>query len=147
MLDFLFRNNIVMKAEKQRRIVGEVEVLKKQQKVEVEKTTKQYAAKKVNMENTIDAQIASLEAQIASLKNSKKAQAELFAEELKVALDKVINLYDRKIVNKTNQAKKLGYFIDAERRNQEDVLNPDQPNAPKKILLESEQVETKSKKK
>ena len=50
---------------------------------------------------------------------------------MKVDIDKAINDFDRRIVNKQNKAKKLGYLIDADRKSEEDAINPSLPNAPK----------------
>lgn len=147
---FSFGNPVVRKEEKRQRIVGEVEVLKKQQKVEVERITKEYAVKQANTVDAIDAQIGSLKAQIASLNQEKKDKVNILAEELKVEIDKTINDYDSKIIAKKNKAKKLGYLIDAERKSEEDAINPDQPNAPTekptmgfKPLLEDKTTEKK----
>jgi hypothetical protein len=55
-------------------------------------------------------------------------------------LDETINEFDRKIVNKTNKAKKLGYLVEAEQKNIEDVINPQQPNAPRTPIAEATEV-------
>lgn len=138
MLNFIFGNTITRKVESKKRIEGEVEVLKKQQKVKSESTVKDYNAKKTLAIDSINAQINNYKAQIKNLEQLKKDKEEMFEKEMRVAVDKVINDYDRKIINKINKAKKLGYYIDAEQRNIQDVIKPDQPNAPKssKILNE-----------
>lgn len=138
MLDFIFGNSITRKVESKKRIEGEIEVLKKQEKVKSEATVKEYTSKKTLTIDSINAQIINLRAQIKNLEQQKQDKEEMFEKELKVAIDKVMNDYDRKIIAKQNKAKKLGYYIDAEQRNIEDVINPDQPNAPasKKKLLE-----------
>lgn len=140
MFEFIFGNTITRKVESKRRIEGEVEVLKKQQKVRSEATLKDFNTKKVLALDSINAQINNLKAQIKNLEQQKKDKEEMFDKELRVAIDKVMNDYDRKIINKQNKAKKLGYYIDAEQKNIQDVITPDQPNAPvssgKKRLLE-----------
>lgn len=126
----LFGNSITGKVEKKKRIEGEIEVLKKEQKVKVEETTKAYDVRKASELDSITAQINNYKAQIKNLEKAKQDRADMLAEELKVDIDKVVNSYDRKIISKQNQAKKLGYYIDAEQKNIEDVIDPDQPNAP-----------------
>lgn len=150
MFEFIFGNSITRKVESKKRIEGEIEVLRKQQKVKAESTVKEYNSKKALTIDSINAQINNYKAQIKNLEQLKKDKEEMYDKEMRVAVDKVINDYDRKIVAKTNKAKKLGYYIDAEQRNIQDVIDPTQPNAPKeppkKILLESAD-NTKTKKK
>lgn len=134
MFEVLFGNTVVRKTEKKKKIEGQVAVLKKQQKVESEKVLKDFAAKKTNSTDIINAQITALQAQISSLKETRKSQLEILDEQCKVEYDKVINDFDRKIVSKQNQVKRLGHFIEAEIKNQEDVLNSDKPNAPKRLV-------------
>ena len=138
MFEFIFGNSITRKVESKKRIEGEIEVLRKQQKVKAESTVKEYNSKKALTIDSINAQINNYKAQIKNLEQLKKDKEEMFEKEMRVAVDKVINDYDRKIINKINKAKKLGYYIDAEQRNIQDVIKPDQPNAPKssKILNE-----------
>lgn len=143
-LNSLFGNSITDKVEKKKKIEGEVEVLKKEQKVASEAIIQDYDNKKTSTTDTINAQINALQAQIASLKNDKVTKCALLDEERKVALDKCINDYDRKIVSKQNQVKRLTRYIDAEQKNMDDVIHPDQPNAPRNILNEDAK---KSKKK
>ena len=159
-LDFLFKNNVIRQVERKQKLEGEVEVLKKQQKVESEKIIKDFAAKKIALADSIQAQIGALQAQIASLKNQKTAQLELLDEQKKVTLDKKIHDYDNQIICKRNKVKRLIRFIDAEQQNMQDVINPDAPNAPaerhsigfnteekleKKILLEENKKSSKRK--
>lgn len=142
MLDFLFGNSVVRKVEKKKKIEGEIEVLKKQQKVEIENVIKTYDQKKANLNDTTNAQINSLQAQIAALKANRETQTNVLNEEKKVEIDKATNEYNQRITSKTNQAKKLGYLIEAEQKNLADVISPNQPNQPteqpkSKLLLES----------
>ena len=130
MFEFIFGNSVTRKVESKKRIEGEVEVLKKQQKVKVEGTIKNYNAKKTSAIDSINAQINNYRAQIKNLEQQKKDQEEMYDKEMKVAVDKVINDYNRKIIAKQNKAKKLGYYIDAEQKNIQDVIEPSQPNAP-----------------
>lgn len=120
----LFGNSIIKKVEKHNRLIGDIEVLKKQQKVSSEAVLKTYAMKKRNLNNSVDADIAKLTAQIAALKEHRTSQIELLDEERKVTLDRTINDYDRKITSKYNKAKKLEHLIQAEQKNMEDVINP-----------------------
>lgn len=130
----MFKSSIVKKVEKQQRLEAEAEILKKQQKVKVESLIKEYANRKAEMQDSLDAQINSYKAQIVSLTQAKKDRAEILDEELKVAIDQVTSDYNQRIVAKQNQAKSLGHYIAAEQKNIEDVINPDQPNAPRKVL-------------
>lgn len=136
-LDLLFGNSVIRKVEKKRKLEGQVEVLKKQQKVEAEKISKMIDERKAALADSIKAQINALNAQIAVLKNQQKTQSDLLDQERRVEMDKKINDFNQKITTKQNQVKRLSNFIDAERKNQEDALNPEQPNAPKQVLLET----------
>lgn len=139
MFEFVFGNTITRKVESKKRIEGEIEVLRKQQKVKAESTVKEYNSKKALTTDSINAQINNYKAQIKNLEQLKKDKEEMYDKEMRVAVDKVMNDYDRKIIAKINKAKKLGYYIDAEQKNIQDVITPDQPNAPttKKVLNET----------
>lgn len=139
MFEFVFGNTITRKVESKKRIEGEIEVLRKQQKVKAESTVKEYNSKKALTIDSINAQINNYKAQIKNLEQLKKDKEEMYDKEMRVAVDKVMNDYDRKIIAKINKAKKLGYYIDAEQKNIQDVITPDQPNAPttKKVLNET----------
>lgn len=139
MFEFIFGNSITRKVESKKRIEGEIEVLRKQQKVKAESTVKEYNSKKALTIDSINAQINNYKAQIKNLEQLKKDKEEMYDKEMRVAVDKVMNDYDRKIIAKINKAKKLGYYIDAEQKNIQDVITPDQPNAPttKKVLNET----------
>ena len=134
--DSLFGNSVIRKVEKKKKLEGQLAVLRQQQKIEAEKISKETEKKKADLVCDIDAQITSYEASINNLKKQKKTQQDLLDEQKRVEMDKKIHEFDRKIVSKVNEIKRLGHFIEAERKNQDDALNPDQPNAPKKILLE-----------
>ena len=148
--DSIFGNSVIRKVEKKKKLEGQLEVLKKQQKVEVEKVSKESDEKKASMIVYIDSQINAHKASITTLENQKKTQQDLLDEQKKVEIDKCTHNFDRKIVSKMNEIKRLGHYIEAERKNQDDALNPDRPNAPtiseKKILLEDTKVETNKKK-
>lgn len=120
----IFGDSIVRNVERHNKLLGDIEVLKKQQKVSSEAVLKSYATKKRDFINSVDSEVSRLQAQIASLKEHKVAQLELLDEERKVMLDKTINDYDRKITSTYNKAKKLEHLIQAEKANMEDVINP-----------------------
>ena len=149
----IFGNSITRRIEKRKRIEGEVEVLKKQQKVESERVVKSYNTKRETFINNTKVQISNYEAQIKALENQQEATLSLYAEQQKVALDEVINEFDRKIMNKINKAKKLNYLVEAEQKNIQDIVEPGQPNAPRKRVklneeikrLDSEEVEKSDK--
>ena len=156
MIEIIFGNPITRKVETKKKIEGQVEVLKKEQKVKVEEKTKEYEVKKKVVMDDTTAATNMYKARIASLEKEKKDKVEMLDKELKVEINKVINRYDQLIVSKQNKAKKLGYYIDAEQQNIQDVINPDQPNAPtdvtrplgfetKQVLLEEEKKPTKKK--
>lgn len=142
----MFGNSITSKVERKKKIEGEVEVLKKEQKVKLEETIKAYDVKKASILDSITAQINNYKAQIKNLEKAKQDKSEMMNEELKVDIDKVTNIYNRKIISKQNQAKKLGYYINAEQKNIEDVIDPDQPNAPTQKRVLNEEVKTVTKK-
>lgn len=120
----IFGDSIVKNVERHNKLLGDIEVLKKQQKVSSEAVLKSYATKKRDFINSVDSEVSKLQAQIASLKEHKVAQLELLDEERKVMLDKTINDYDRKITSTYNKAKKLEHLIQAEKANMEDVIKP-----------------------
>ncbi len=128
--DYIFGNTVTRKVEKKNKIDGQVEVLKKKQKVESEKVIHEYEDKKTATIDNITATINALQAQIASLKISKDTKCQMLDEERKVKLDKIINDFNIKIVNKQNQSKRLTRYIEAEMRNMEDATSHPQPNAP-----------------
>lgn len=136
----VFGNSITSKVEQKKRIEGQIEVLRKQEKVECERVIKDFTARKEQLENDTNTEIARLKAEINRLNTNRDAQLVLFAEQQKVMLDETINEFDRKIVNKTNKAKKLGYLVEAEQKNIEDVINPQQPNAPRTPISEATEV-------
>lgn len=138
----IFGNSITGKVERKKRIEGEIEVLKKQEKVECERVLKDFQAKREQLENDTNAEIARLKSEINRLNTNRDAQLILFDEQQKVMLDETIYEFDRKIVNKTNKAKKLGYLVEAEQKNIEDVINPAQPNAPKAPVVEATEVKS-----
>lgn len=137
-LDTLFGNNITRKVQKKNRVDGQVEVLKKQQKVQYASICDDVDIRKKDIENATNAQINALQARIASLKVSKEKQLAILDEQRKVRLDKSDNEFSQKIVAKQNLSKRLQRLIEAEQKNIEDVVNPSQPNAPteRKVLNE-----------
>lgn len=134
LLENLFNNNITQRVEKKNRIDGEIEVLKKKQKVKSEEILHDYEDKKQSTVDQINATINSLQAQITSLKASKATKCQMLDEQRKVELDKVINEFDNKIINKQNKSKKLARYIEAERNNINDTIAPQQPNAPMQLI-------------
>lgn len=130
MFSSIFGGSITRMVERQKKIDGEIEVLKKQQKVESEEVIKEAATKKKALIDAIEANIQALQAQISSLKEQKKTKLALIDEKTKVELDKVINDFDQKIIAKKNQSKRLTHLIGAEKMNMDDILSPDTPNMP-----------------
>ena len=146
MFETLFRDSITRKVEKKRKLEGEIALLKKQQKVKSEAVIKDYDKKKVEMVNNINAEITAYKANIDTLTTSISVQSGILEQEKKVELDKVINDFDQRIIAKQNKLKRVINFIDAEKKNMQDVISTELPNAPqqvvkteepKKILLES----------
>ncbi len=137
MLDNIFGNSIVRKVEKKRKLESELEVLRKQQKVESDSVVKKQNVRKAELVSSTESEINMLKARIAALKANETAQCKLFDESLKVELDKVIMEFNLKIINKSNKIKKLGHLIEAEKMSIQDVIEPSQPHAPtKQTLLE-----------
>lgn len=139
MFDVVFGSIITRRIQKKQRLEGQVEVLKKQQKLASERTIKEYDLKKQNLKFNTEQQISTLEKEIKELKAERERQEYLLAEQQKVELDETINRYNQKISSKNSSIKKLAHLIEAERKIQEDILNPDQPNTVKverKRLLE-----------
>lgn len=139
-LDFLFKTSIQRHVERKAKVENQIQVLKTQQKVKSENVVSEYNSKKVQHENTIDAQIAALENQIENLKVSKTTQVEAFEKEKTVALKKVDNYFDARILEKENEVMKLANLIDKEQKDMRDLVQPKKSNAPKdnrRILNES----------
>lgn len=138
-INFNMKSNITRMVEKSKKVSGKIEVLKKQQKAASESLIKECEAQKVALANSIEAQIASYKAQIETLKNQKQTQYAAYDQKLKVDLDKVINNYDEKILAKKNELNRLNNMIEAENKNNIDVMKPIQTNAPtmKTILVET----------
>ena len=134
----LFGNPVVRQTEKKKRIEGEVEVLKKQQKVEIENVIKNNQVRQAETIDSINAEIGALKARISSLNKEREDKVNILREELKVEVDKVTNDFDRKIVAKQNKIKRLGYLIDADRKSEEDAINSQLPNAPTTTKASSE---------
>ena len=102
MFEFIFGNSITRKVESKKRIEGEIEVLRKQQKVKAESTVKEYNSKKALTIDSINAQINNYKAQIKNLEQLKKDKEEMYDKEMRVAVDIVMNDYDRNIIAKIN---------------------------------------------
>lgn len=136
MFEFLGNgNNVTRKVEKKGRIEGQIKVLQNEQKAKAEAVVTEYNQKKIDSDDSINAQIVALQARIESLKIEKETQKTLLDKEQKVKLEKVINHFDVKIISKQNQVKRLGRYIDAERANIDDVMNqPSRPNEPRPLL-------------
>lgn len=133
-----FKNKITKMVEKTNKLSGEIEVLKKQQKVKAESLIKENADKKTFYTNAGEATIANYKVQIEIIKNNIKLRCSIYDQELKVNLDKACNGFDGKILKKTNQLNRLRNLIEAEQKNNEDLIKPLMVNAPTpKVLLEN----------
>ena len=130
MFNIFGRNSITYNVEMKNKLKNKVEVLKKQQKVAAETILKNFEIKRNDLASTTRAEIAMLEARIASLKHHQKVQSEILGEEQKVELEKSMNTFDAKILTINNKIKRLSNSITAENQNIQDVLNPTNPNAP-----------------
>lgn len=149
-IDLFTKNSIVRKAEKKRKFEGIVADLKNQQKVKSETVIKEFDIKKVNLIDSIDAQINALSAQIGSLKSQKKTQCDLLDKQMKVVLDKTIDKFDQSIMIMKNKLKSIGNTIEAEQKSLQDVLDldgPNTPNTPIKIGFNDTIIDTKKKSK
>ena len=140
MFEKLFKTSIQRHVERKCRLENEIEVLKTQQKVISENVLSEFNSKKTQHENNVDAQIAALLNQIENLKVSKTTQVAAFEKEKVVALKKVDNEFDAKILAKQNEVKKLSNLIEKEQKDMRDLVQPQKANAPKdnrRILNES----------
>lgn len=136
MTDVIFGNSIAGKVQKRKKLEGQIQVLKKQQKVESENVLNTYAQRKQEIIDSTEAQILEHKNQIEMLKANKESRCKLLDEERKVTLDRTINEFDAKISAKQNEVKKLIRYIHAEQGNINDLLEEDQPNAPRQLLIE-----------
>lgn len=145
----IFGNTLTRRVEKKKKIEGEIEVLKKEQKVHFERAIKNANARKETLNNEIENSILLYQTKIKELQSQKERQNFLNDEELKVTLDQINNEYNRKIITKINQAKNIEHLIEAERKSQEDILIPYQPNTatPKEKTRLFEDIEQKEEKK
>ena len=138
MFETLFRDSITRKVEKKRKLEREISLLKKQQKVKSEAVIKDYDKKKVEMVNNINAEITAYKANIDTLTTSISVQSGLLEQEKKVELDKVISDFDQRIIAKQNKLKRVTNFIEAEKKNMEDVISTELPNAPQQVVKTEE---------
>lgn len=151
---FIFNHNVGRMLEKKRSMEQEIEVLKKQQKMECEEVLNNHNQKMLDLKDStqaaiddINAQIQSLKASINSVNASKVAQEKVFQEQLKVEMDKTTNKFDRKIVAKQNKVKRLARFIEAEEKNIQDAIhNTTTPNAPNNEAIKNVDTEKQNKK-
>ena len=138
MFETLFRDSITRKVEKKRKLEGEIALLKKQQKVKSEAVIKDYDKKRVEMVNNINAEITAYKANIDTLTTSISVQSGILEQEKKVELDKVINDFDQRIIAKQNKLKRVINFIEADKKNMEDVISTELPNAPQQVVKTEE---------
>ena len=138
----IFKSKITRMVEKSKRLQGEVEVLKKQQKVKVENELKECESRKTQYTNTTNATIAAYKASIKSAELSIKAECSKYDQECKVEVDKIMNEYDSKILAKLNELNRTKNLIDAENKNNMDVMKPLMVNAPTtKVLNEAKKTD------
>ena len=131
----IFKNKITRMVEKSKRIEGEIEVLKKQQKVKCENAMKYNEAKKADFTNTTNATIASYKAAIKIAESSIKTECEKYDQECRVEVDKIMNDYNSKILAKSNELNRTKNLIEAENKNNIDVMKPLMVNAPTTRVL------------
>lgn len=134
----IFKNKITKMVEKSKKIEGQIEVLKKQQKVKAENAMKVSEAKKDDFTNSTTATINSYKAAIKTAEASIKTECSKYDQECKVEVDKIMNEYNSKILAKMNELNRTKNLIEAENKNNMDVMKPLMVNAPTtKILLEN----------
>lgn len=134
-ITFNIKNKITKMIEKSKCLEGQIGVLKKEQKVKSETLCKECEARKIAYTNTTNAEIANLEAQIETKKKQIITYNAACDQQLKVDLDKAINDYDLKITKKLNEKNRLTNLIEAEHKNNMDVMVDNAPNAPTKRIL------------
>lgn len=131
MFNFLTKSPIQRSVEKVNKLQNDIEILKTQQKVRYENIIADFESRKTQYSNNTDAQIAALENQIANLKVLKVTQVQAYEKEKTVELKKVDNEFDQKILQKTNEVKKLCNLIAKDQQDMLDIMDPTQPNAPR----------------
>ena len=139
MFNFLTKSPIQRSVEKKNKLMNDIEVLKTQQKVRYENIIADFESRKTQYSNNTDAQIAALQNQIANLKVLKVTQIQAYEKEKTVALKKVDNEFDQKILNKSNEVKKLANLIEKDQKDMQDIMEPTKSNAPRdnrKVLNE-----------
>lgn len=139
MFNFLTKSPIQRSVEKKNKLINDIEVLKTQQKVRYENIIADFESRKTQYSNNTDAQIAALQNQIANLKVLKVTQIQAYEKEKTVALKKVDNEFDQKILNKSNEVKKLANLIEKDQKDMQDIMEPTKSNAPRdnrKVLNE-----------
>lgn len=134
----IFKNKITRMVEKSKKIEGEIEVLKKQQKVKSENAMKANKAKQLDFTNTTNATIESYKAAIKIAESNIKTECDKYDQECRVEVDKIMNDYNSKILAKMNELNRTKNLIEAENKNNMDVMKPLMINAPtSKTLLEN----------
>ena len=131
MFEKLFKTSIQRHVEKKQKLENEVQVLKTQQKVKSENVIAEYNSRKVQFENNVSAQIAALKNQIKNLEVARTTQAEAYEKEKTVQIKKVDNEFDAKILAKKNEITKLTNLIEKEKKDMQDLIQPEKSNAPK----------------
>ena len=123
MFDWLFKDKVVLKVEKKKKLENAIELLKKEKQIQFETVVKDFDMQKINLSTEVETQIKALEAQINCLRQELKAQLALIQKRSVIELDKVINEYDQRISIKENDLNKLLNLIEADKKSLNQVID------------------------
>lgn len=123
MFDWLFKDKVVLKVEKKKKLENAIELLKKEKQIQFETIVKDFDMQKINLSTDVETQIKALEAQINCLRQELKAQLALIQKRSVIELDKVINEYDQRISIKENELNKLLNLIEADKKSLNQVID------------------------
>ena len=123
MFDWLFKDKVVLKVEKKKKLENAIELLKKEKQIQFETIVKDFDMQKINLSTDVETQIKALEAQINCLRQELKAQLALIQKRSVIELDKVINEYDQRISIKQNELNKLLNLIEADKKSLNQVID------------------------
>ncbi|WP_300924621.1 hypothetical protein [uncultured Clostridium sp.] len=133
-----FTDSINKKLEKKKRIESNIEVLKKKSKVAIQTTNTAFDQEKASTLNNINIQIGKLKAKIEALEISKGTCTKLLEEQQEVAINKIANKFNLKVINQQNKVSKYEQAINAEVESiRNSINNANLNNSSKRTLNES----------
>lgn len=143
MLNFLFKDRLTRKIEKQIKLKGKISILEKQEKRKLEQLAKNIEEQRRITVNTCNSQIQDYRIQINYALKNKEAQLELIAEDLHVKQDKIKQKFNLRKTRTLNKITFLQNEIKLNQNSLNELLLSDETD--KKILLERSEDKNKNK--